>query len=132
MTKIVIAILFFALGFLINQFSYNLTYKSLPDNFKAQSDKVLGKKIIDEFKTYVNYNGSFEPKTVLIKKGNYIAITNKSRTEQLWLLSDNSALNTPRGYAEGERLEAIMNQKGTFYITNKNKTGTYVKIIVAD
>lgn len=74
----------------------------------------------DDFITYVNYDGNnFIPNQVTIKRGNYLAITNQSKDTLMWLFSDNSILNTERGYALSERLQVLLPKDGVFQVINK-------------
>lgn len=85
----------------------------------------------DQFITYIDYDGNeFNPKTVTIKKGNYIAITNKSKDQLMWLVSDNADLNTKRGYGEGEKLQLTLLKEGTYKVTNRLDTKGFLEVVV--
>ncbi len=71
----------------------------------------------DNFITYIDFDGEkFSQTNVNIILGNYLAITNQSKVKQMQLNSDSDLLNTPRGYAEGERLMVLMPTKGIFRV----------------
>lgn len=70
--------------------------------------------------TYVRYDKkAFNPSSVTITRGNYVAITNISKTEQMHLVSKNPLLNTKRGYAFGERLQTVIVEPGTYEVYNR-------------
>ncbi len=86
----------------------------------------------NQFFTYVNYrDGKFRPGKVTIKRSNYLAITNLNPDEFMWLVSDNKLLNTGRGYAESERLTTILNELGSFTVTEKNRPEAILSVTVA-
>ncbi len=130
MKLLLFSITLFSLGFLANAFLFQKT----PAEIISQSQQsVLGVKILDQFITYIDYDGNdFKPKFAVVTKGNYIAITNKSREKLMWLVSDNPDLNTVRGYGEGERLQLILQKSGEFKITNKLKSSAQATIIVKE
>jgi len=108
-----------------------LPVKQSPITFLPQQNANLEQTATDNFITYVNYDGSkFNPKTVTIKKGNYIAITNKSKNSLMWLVSDNADLNTKRGFGEGERLQLTLIKEGNYKVTNKLDTKALLEVIV--
>ncbi len=81
---------------------------------------VLGQASQDPFITYIDYDGKrFKPSSVIIKKGNYVAITNTSSDQLMWLISDNQDLNTQRGYGEGEKLQLTLLKEGEFKVVDK-------------
>ncbi len=81
--------------------------------------------------TYVNYDGvNFSPRVVTIHRGSYIAITNRSSNKLMWLMSDNESLNTKRGYGLSERLERILEQPGTYTVTEKSDANANLTVIV--
>lgn len=85
----------------------------------------------DSLITYVNYDGDqFVPKRIIILKGNYLAITNTATDKLMWLSSDNDLLNTPRGYAESERLQVLLPKVGEYTVTNKLNTQAQLSIQV--
>lgn len=92
---------------------------------------VLGQASQDQFITYVDYDGKkFKPSVVTIKKGNYIAITNKSSDQLMWLISDNADLNTKRGYGEGEKLQLTLLKEGTYKVANRLNTNASIEVVV--
>ena len=119
--KIVKLLLFsvtlFSLGFLANAFLFQ---KTVSDISSLSQTNVLRQSSADEFITGVDYDGKrFKPSSVTITIGNYITITNQSKKELMWLTSNLKDLNTVRGYGEGERLQAILTQKGEFKVMDK-------------
>jgi len=92
---------------------------------------VLGRASQDQFITYVDYDGkSFKPGSVIVKKGNYLAITNKSKDQLMWLISQNLDLNTQRGYGEGEKLQLTLLKEGEFKVIDKLNPNTSLVIKV--
>ena len=82
--------------------------------------KEIPEEIENDLITYVRYDKKrFNPSSVTITKGNYIAITNISKAEQMWLTSENPLLNTVRGYAFGERLQTVIAEPGNYKVQNK-------------
>lgn len=72
------------------------------------------------FVTYVEYdNGYFTPKEVTMIKGDYIAITNRSKTQGMKLDSDNQLLTTKRPYMESEQIRLVIPESGTFTVTER-------------
>jgi len=123
-------ILAFGLGFTLHFLITNLQIK--PEISLLPQQNVAGVQTsTDQFITYVNYDGKeFKPSAVTIKKGNYLAITNKSSDKQMWLVSDNADLNTQRGYGEGERLKLTLLKEGRYKVTNRLDTKGFLKIVV--
>ena len=77
-------------------------------------------------------DGEFTPKVAKVHYGNYIAITNKNSTheDQMWLQSNLEVLNTPRGFAEEERLQTVVLEEGTFTVVNKLKPDAKLTVVV--
>lgn len=125
-----IVIIAFSLGFALHFLITNLQTK--PEVSLLLQQRVAGEQTTaDNFITYVDYDGwEFKPRTVTIKKGNYIAITNKSKDKLMWLVSDNADLNTKRGYGEGERLQLTLLKEGTYKITNRLDTKNFLEVMV--
>ncbi len=122
-------ILAFSLGFALHWLITNLQTK--PDISLLPQQNVLEQKNSDQFITYIDYDGKeFKPATVTIKKGNYIAITNKSKDKLMWLVSDNADLNTQRGYGEGERLQLTLLKEGSYKVTNRLDTKSFIEVVV--
>lgn len=98
---------------------------------QTTSKDVLGQSSGDQFITYIEYDGSsFHPDQVTLKKGNYLAITNKSKEVLMWLLSDYNGLSTTRGYAEGEQRRIVMTKEGTFIVKDKIHPSASVQITI--
>lgn len=73
----------------------------------------------DSFLTVIEYkDGKFHPGSVSVRKGNYIALVNKS-TSLMWLVSDEPKLNTVRGYGESEEVRYKAEKEGTYQVSNK-------------
>lgn len=123
-------ILAFGLGFTLHFLITNLQIKSEVSLLPQQN--VAGAQIAaDQFITYIDYDGKkFKPSTATIKKGNYLAITNKSSDKQMWLVSDNADLNTQRGYGEGERLQLVLLKEGRYKVTNRLDTKGFLEVVV--
>ena len=117
----------FSLGFALHWLITNTQVQSV----SLLKQNVLGKMSNDQFITYIDYDGKgFKPSSVIVKKGNYIAITNKSSDQLMWLISQNPDLNTQRGYGEGEKLQLILLREGTYKVTNRLDTKAYVEVVV--
>lgn len=117
----------FSLGFLANAFLFKTSRSDVSSFSQAE---ILGQSSADEFITAVDYDGErFEPSSVTITIGNYITITNQSKKELMWLVSDLKELNTVRGYGEGERLQALLTQKGEFKVMDKLTQSLLVVIV---
>lgn len=141
MPKALLLILVFTLGFLVHAFFFpDFLYNGLRQAlniYNPQSAKLLGVQTEKntqpqyQFMTYVNYNnGRFDPASVTIKRSYYLAITNMSKKEQMWLVSDHPLLNTKRGYAESERLQTILYEVGSYKVSNKLSPGPLLNVIV--
>lgn len=127
MKLLFLLIISFSLGFALHWFITRTQVQ--PVSILGQN--VLGQASQNEFITYVDYDGKeFKPGSVTIKKGNYLAITNKSSDKQMWLVSDNADLNTKRGFGEGERLKIILLGMGNYKVTNKLDSRSLLSITV--
>lgn len=72
-----------------------------------------------EFITKVVYeNGAFSPRTVTVRKGDYLTVTNNS-DNLMWLDSTERIFTTPRGYARSEQLKVKPLETGEFRVGNK-------------
>jgi hypothetical protein len=81
--------------------------------------------------SYVNYDGhQFAPRVVNVKASYWIAITNNSKTKQMWLISDNPLLNTERGYGYTEQLKKMLYKQGTYTIQDKLNPDAKFTLIV--
>lgn len=121
---------------LIVSFSLGFALHWLITSTQVQPVSILGQNVAglasqDEFITSVAYDGKkFKPSSVTVKKGNYIAITNTSRDQLMWLISDNADLNTKRGYGEGEKLQLILLKEGRYKVTNRLDTKGFLEVVV--
>ncbi len=101
----------------------------VPDTMTTKN--VLGQSSEDQFITYVVYDGfSFRPDRVTLKKGNYLAITNKSKDTLMWLLSDYDGLSTTRGYGESEQRRIVVTKEGTFIVKDKIHPSASVQLTI--
>ena len=127
---------FFA-GILVHAFFFP-DFLSRTTNLNSLKNKVLGerqptKSTQSEFLTIVSYKkGAFHPGKVWIKKGNYLAIQNDDEEKQMWLVSDRKDLQTVRGYGLSERVTSIMNDLGTFSVTNITTNSVLVIVVQAN
>lgn len=129
----VVAIVFFGLGFgareIIFRRNVYLTNMDLLKSFEGKERSEV-QNISGKFINYVDFDGNtFKPDTVKMGVGNYLAITNQSKTELMQLLSENQDLTTLRGYGEGERLQTIMPDKGIFKVMVKGKRGVLTVVV---
>ncbi len=134
-TVLKIALIFFT-GFFIHAYFFpNLLFFNLP----ISPDKLLSsvKKTSttstpqDAFLTQITYNnGQFTPPRVVMKHSYYITITNGSKTESMWLVSNVKALNTDRPYFESEQLKTLLNDPGTYTVINKNNPKSELVVVV--
>ena len=129
---LVILIFFLGFGAAYILFTSDILQVNRPDiGFLFKQKVAAVKTTADNFITYIDYDGTdFSPRKVIIKKGNYIAITNKSKTELMWLVSNNTGLNTKRGYAEGERLQLILLKEGRYVVANRLNTKASTEVVV--
>lgn len=123
-------ILSFGLGFALHFLITNLQIK--PEVSLLPQQNVAGAQTTtDQFITNVAYDGKkFKPSSVTVRKGNYIAITNTSRDQLMWLVSDNSDLQTPRGYGEGEKLQLVLLREGRYKVTDKLNATSFLEVLV--
>jgi len=112
-------VLAFILGFAVHWLLTTLQIK--PEVSLLPQQNVAGTQTTaDQFITYIDYDSKkFKPSAVTIKKGNYLAIINKSKDQLMWLISDESQLNTQRGYGEGEKLQLTLLKEGEFKVIDK-------------
>jgi hypothetical protein len=122
----------FSAGFLIHAFFFPKVFvsSSNPDVLTAVQS-VIGIEEKNDFVTPVTFDKkSFNPNKVSIKNGNYITITNMSKTELMELQSNEKLLSTVRPYAESEQLKALLPNKGTFeVIENHSKAKLIVEVV---
>lgn len=123
----ILLIVSFSLGFALHWFITNTQVQ--PVNLLQQN--VLGQASQDEFIARVDYDGKkFKPSSVTVKKGNYLAITNQSSEKLMWLISNESDLQTARGYGEGEKLQVILLKIGEFKVVDKLNPGVSLSVKV--
>ncbi|MCX7997196.1 MAG: hypothetical protein N2691_05615 [Patescibacteria group bacterium] len=133
---IIVATLFFVAGFFFHAlfFPYLFVDGDLSEAQKAVQSVLVDSTYEDErndFITYVNYeNGRFRPASVEIKRGNYIAITNRDTEERMHLDSPRTQLSTVRPYALGERVKTTLSEPGSFTVTNRENPRAVLKITV--
>lgn len=110
----------FTFGFFVDTF-----LESKGVGLENVEQKILDQKIEpisgeDQFMTYVDFEkGKFSQSAVKVRKGDYLAVTNKDVEKQMWLTATMSAWTTPRGFAEGERVMQTMNEVGNFSLREK-------------
>lgn len=123
-------VLAFILGFMVHWLLPTLQIK--PEVSLLPQQNVAGAQTTtDQFITYIDYDGKeFKPSAVTIKKGNYIAITNKGNDQLMWLISNNTDLNTKRGYGEGEKLQLALSKEGEFKVVNKLSPSVSLRVKV--
>lgn len=131
MKLVLLLVGFFSLGFLANALLFQ---KNTVEITALSQPSVLGlKDPDDQFITSVDYDGEqFKPRSVTVKKGNYIAITNTSKEHLMWLVSDNPDLSTPRGYGEGERLQLVLLRGGEYKVANKLNPKAWISVTVKE
>lgn len=111
---------------------YGLIFNPYIDTRAILEQTVLRRDPAVKFITYVDYIGrEFNPKMVTIKKGNYIAITSKSKTELMWLVSDYPGLNTARGYGDGEQLQLTLLKEGNYKVVSKYNPAVVLLVTVS-
>jgi hypothetical protein len=82
---------------------------------KSTSAGIPNNGSASQFLTTVTFDGkSFHPDAVTLDTGNYLLIVNKSRTEMMRIASDVPGLSTNRGYAEGEQIQYMVREAGSF------------------
>ncbi len=85
----------------------------------------------DDFITLVAYTDSgFKPNTVTIRKGNYIIIRNTSQKSFMWLSSDTANLTTTRGFAQSEQIKTVLNNEGSYAVSNRFNLSHKLSVIV--
>lgn len=100
---------------------------------KSTADSVLGQTSEDPFITNIIYDGkSFHPDRVSIKLGNYLALTNQSKSSLMWISSDITGVTTTRGYAEGEQIRVIVYKAGEFIIQDTHNMQKSVRVHVVE
>lgn len=124
-----------AIGYVFHDLAYDSSQSILKRihfiSNKSTSQTVLGDVSADQFITSVVYTGNrFEPRTVRVRKGNYVVITNRSNTSLMWLVSDMPGVMTTRGYAEGEQFQFTSGQVGSFTVSNKLLPQSTLRITV--
>ncbi len=127
--RLLIFILIFATGFVTHMLVFPDFIPQYSQSIQRSFKNVLGVETqkkdqsvqrADPLEIVVVYkDGDFAPSQIIIPVTRYIEIQNASKTELMWLVSDNKLLNTDRGYGQGEQLRAQLNDKGTFFVKNK-------------
>lgn len=137
MKKILLLCGIFALGFFVHALVFPDLFSRTP-NLESDKAKLLGDKTTASNEpikslTIVTFkNNSFHPSKVWIKKGYYIGIRNDDENSQMWLISTEKTLTTPRGYAFGEQQRAILPNDGTYEVFNKNAPEASLVIAVGE
>ncbi len=130
MKKVIILMVTFSLGYLAHFFVSRMGYEKIDVATIIDNPKVEPLSGNDTFVTYVDFDGkNFSVPQVVIKKGDYLALTNTSDNLQMWLVSTVSAMTTVRGYAMGERLQTILDDVGVYIVGEKN-SGSKLKVKV--
>lgn len=126
--RFIVPAIAFTAGFLVHALFFPYVFvdgksKTLEEPIKTiitREKRDIPPEVENDLITYVRYeNKAFTPSSVTITKGNYIAITNISKTEQMHLVSDNELLNTVRGYAFSERLQTVISEPGIYKVQNE-------------
>lgn len=130
-----IAAFFFIFGFLVHALFFPdfissglgpISANSLP--FLSNANNTVQ---TDEFINYIDYDGqAFNPNRITLKKGYYVAITNKSKDKLMWLFSDYDILNTERGYGFTERLQVLLSTPGEYTVIEKSSPQRKLTIVV--
>lgn len=82
----------------------------------------------DEFIKYVDFkDGHFSAQEMVVNKGSYLAVTNKSvnNSEKMWLISDYPELNTQRPYFSSERLQVALTKVGSYTVKEKENGAAF-------
>lgn len=74
--------------------------------------------------------GVFHPSTVILEKGQYIAVRNMNKDALMWLVSEEKTFNTNRGLGESEQLRNIYSEAKTFTVTDKLNPQSVLKVTV--
>lgn len=84
-----------------------------------------------EFETKITYDGErFSRHNITIGVGNYLIIMNTSPDKLMWLISNDPALATVRGYGETEIVRKRMDTLGQFVVADKNNPNERLVITV--
>jgi hypothetical protein len=123
--NITLSILFFIFGF----FVHALFFPDFMVNGIVDVSQVAGpntqqgqnQQINDPQFTRITYDGKrFSRNNVSVGFTRYIQIINISEKDQMWLLSDDPELTTPRGYGTSETIQKQFNKKGQYVVIDKN------------
>lgn len=123
--NITLSILFFIAGFFVHAFIFpDFMVNGIVDVSQVAGPNVQqgqNQQVNDPQFTKITFDGErFSRNNVSVGFTRYIQITNVSDKEQMWLLSDDPELTTPRGYGTSETVQKQFNQKGQFVVINKN------------
>ena len=97
-------------SYLARNYAHTIKQAVLGEQKQTSADTFISEIIYE--------NGTFSPGNVMVKKGNYLSITNRSDS-LMWLVSDNPTLTTPRGLGNSEQLRVKANTEGTYVLENK-------------
>ncbi len=106
---------------LSHRYALIITQSVLGEQKSAENDAFISKIIYKDH--------AFSPGRIIIRKGNYLTITNLSES-LMWLTSDNPQLTTPRGLGTSEQLRVKVNKEGTFTVRNTLQTKAQTVVTV--
>jgi len=129
--RLIIAIIFFILGFLIHAFFFpdllHAGITSIPDILTTSKGQ---QNTLQPTSTTITFNGTdFSQHIVTIPFSRYIIIKNISSTAQMWLVSTDPQLTTSRGYQLSEAVQDRMDKKGQFEVEEKNSKAKLLIIV---
>lgn len=130
--KEILYVLWFLLGFTVCYF----LFVSLPPIISQKGEissttEDSSSDSVDNFITLVEYaDTGFQPSSVTIQKGNYIVVRNISSRSLMWLNSDSQLLTTTRGYAQSEQIRTVLNDVGSYSVTNTFNLSHKLSVIV--
>ena len=137
--KLLLALLLFAAGFL----THALVFPDyLANGILFQPDAVFtnlgsSNQISNQTKepttheNVVTFDGSkFSRSNITIPISDYVTIRNESNETQMLLISDNSALTTPRAYAYSEQVRTRLDKEGQYHVIEKNGSNARLTITV--
>jgi hypothetical protein len=129
-------LLVFGLGFLVHAYVFpntlinqNVNFEDLLTKQKLAGNKKANQTFLLENK--VSYiNGSFKPTRVVMHTGDYIEIINQNKDTYMELISNNTALSTPRPYGYTEQVRSILPEAGTYTVFDKSNKNVSLVIVV--
>ena len=81
------------------------------------------------FLTKITYDGKrFSRHSLVIPPESYVKIENINKDSLMWLISNNPALATPRGYAYTETINDRLDKRGTYVV--EDKTNPQERIVI--